>query len=54
MKKIVDQFTQILTYGAILAPKMSEFWTFSPKMTLFDQIDTINEIFDQNYVHKPD
>ena len=23
-------------------------------MTYFDQIDPINEIFDQNYIHKPD
>ena len=23
-------------------------------MTYFDQIDPINDIFDQNYVHKPD
>ena len=50
MKKLFDHFPQILTYGVILAPKMSEFWTFSPKMTYFDQIDPINDIFDQIYV----
>ena len=27
---------------------------FSPKMTYFDQIDPINDIFDQFYVHKPE
>ena len=30
------------------------FWPFSPKMTYFDQIDTINDTFDQIYIHKPD
>ena len=54
VKKLFDQFSKILTYGVILAPKISEFWIFSPKMTYFDQIDPINDIFDQIYVHKPD
>ena len=54
MKKLFDKFPQILTYGVILAPKMSEFWTFLQKMTYIDQIDHIDDIFDQNYVHKPD
>ena len=45
VKKLFDKFPQILTYGVILAPKMSEFWTFSPKMTYFDQIVPINMIF---------
>ena len=35
-------------------PKMTKFWPFSTKMTYFDQIDPINAIFDQIYVHKPD
>ena len=35
-------------------PKMTQFWPFSPKMTYLDQIDTINNIFDQIDVHKPD
>ena len=35
-------------------PKLREFGAFSPKMTYFDQIDPINDIFDQIYVHKPD
>ena len=54
VKKLFDHFPQILTHGVILAPKMSEFWSFSPKMTYFDQIDPINVIFGKNYVHKPD
>ena len=33
---------------------MSEFGTFSLKMTYFDQIDPINDYFDQIYVYKPD
>ena len=37
-----------------LPPKMMEFGIFSPKMTYFDQIDLINDYFDQFYVHKPD
>ena len=37
-----------------LPPKMRGFVTFSPKMTYFDQIDTINDYFDQIYVHKRD
>ena len=52
MKKLFAHFPQILTYGFILAPKMSEFWTVSQKMTYFDKIDPINDIFDQIYVHK--
>ena len=30
------------------------FWPFAPKMTYFDQIDSINDTIDQIYVHKPD
>ena len=52
--KCFDHFHQILTYDVILAPKMTQFWPFSPKITYFDQIDPINDIFDQIYVHKPD
>ena len=33
---------------------MAHFEPFSPKMTYFDQIDPINDIFDQIFVHKPD
>ena len=33
---------------------MSDFGTFSPKMTYFDHIDLINDYFDQIYVQKPD
>ena len=32
--------------------KMTQFGTFSQKMTYFDQIDPINDIFDHMYVHK--
>ena len=52
--KIFAHFPQILTYDAILTPKISLFWPFSPKITYFDQIDPINDIFDQSYVNKPD
>ena len=31
-----------------------DFGPFSPKMTYFDQMDPINDTFDQIYVHKPD
>ena len=48
------QFPKILTCDVILAPKMAQFWPFSPKISYFDQIDTIIEIFDHIYVHKPD
>ena len=41
-------------YDVILVPKMTQIWPFSPKMTYFDQIDPINDIFDQIYVHKPE
>ena len=54
VKKLFDHFPQILTYGGILAPKMSEFWTFSPKMTYFDQIYGNNDIFYQISFHKSD
>ena len=40
--------------GAILNPKWPNFDPFLPKMTYFDQIDNINDTFDQIYVHKPD
>ena len=39
---------------SFLPPKMSEFGTFSRKMTYFDQIDSINDYFDQIYVQKPE
>ena len=29
-------------------------FVFRQKMTYFDQIDPINDIFDQSYVNKPD
>ena len=37
---------------SFLHPKMREFGTFSSKMTYFDQIDPINDIFHQVYVQK--
>ena len=37
----------------ILAPKMTKFLPFSPKMTYFDQIDPINDMFEQRYINKP-
>ena len=36
--KNFHHFPQILNYEFILAPKMSNFWPFSPKMTYFDRI----------------
>ena len=45
---------KILTYDVILAPKMTPFWQFSPKMTYFDKIYAINDIFDHISVHKSD
>ena len=50
-------FIQILDYDVILVPKYSKitrFWPFSPKMTYFDQIEPINDIFYHIYVHKSD
>ena len=53
-EKLFDQFPKILTYDVILAPKMTQFWTFSRKMTYFDLIDASKDIIDQIYVDKPD
>ena len=53
-KTFFDHFPQILTRDVILAPKMTQLLPFSPKMTYFDQIYAINDIFDQISVHKPD
>ena len=50
-EKIFDHFPKFLTYDVIFPPKWPPFW---PKMSYFDQIDPINGIFDQTYVHKPD
>ena len=36
-KKLFDYFPLILTYDVILAPKMTQFCPFSPKMTYTDQ-----------------
>ena len=47
-KKFFDQFSKILTYDVIFTQKMRPFGKFSPKMTYFDQIDTINDYFDQS------
>ena len=52
--KFFDQFHQIFTYDVILAPKMTQFGPFSPKMTYFHQNDPINDIFDKIFIHKPD
>ena len=54
VQELFHHFPQISTYDVILAPKMPQFLPFSPKMTYFDQIDPINDIFDQIYVHKPE
>ena len=54
MKIFFAHFSQILTCDVILTPKMSLFWPFSHKMTYFDQIDPINDIFDQSYANKLD
>ena len=35
-------------------PKNDPILPCSPKMTYFDQIDPINDIFDQVYIHKSD
>ena len=47
-------FTQIWTNKVIFAPKWTQFWRFSLKMIYFDNIDPINDILDQIYVHRPD
>ena len=54
VKIFFAHFPKILTYDVMLTPKMSLFWPFSPKMTYFDQIDSINDVFVQSYVNKPD
>ena len=51
--QIIDHFPTILTYDVIFTPTIWEFGTFSPKMTYFDEIDPINDTFEQIYVHKP-
>ena len=33
--------------------KMIQFLPFSPKLKYFDQINSINNTFDQSYVNKP-
>ncbi len=38
----------------IFSQNLDHFWPFSPIMTYFDQIDPINDTFDQSYVNKPD
>ena len=38
----------------MFAHKMTQFWAFSPKMTYFDQIDSINDSIDKFYDNKPD
>ncbi len=42
------------SYLVIFGAKMTQYWQFSSKITYFDQIDPINDIFDQSYVNKPD
>ena len=42
-QKLFHHFPQILTYGVILAPKMTIF----TKNYFFDQIKAVNDIFDQ-------
>ena len=54
-QKCFDHFPQISTYDVILPPpKMTQYWPFSQKITYFDQIYPINDIFDQSYVNKLD
>ena len=52
-KIYLTNFPKFCHTTSFLHPKMIEFGTFSSKMAYFDQIDTINDIFDQIYVHKP-
>ena len=53
-KKSFPLFHQIFDLWRHFGPKNELFWPFSTKMTYFDQIDPINDIFDQSYVNKPD
>ena len=53
MEKLFEHCPQILTYHVILAPKMTQFCPFSPKMTYFGQIYAINDNFDHISIHKP-
>ena len=50
--KIIWQFLQILTYDVIFVPKMTQCAQFSQKMTYFDQIYAINDIFFTTFVSK--
>ena len=54
VKIVLTTFPKFSNMTSFLPPKMSEFGTCSHKMTYFDQIDSINDYFDQIYVHKPD
>ena len=51
-KTIFSPHHKILTYDNMLAPKTSQFWAFSPRMTYFEK-DPVNQSFDQSYVNKP-
>ena len=51
-RKLFQHFPQISTYDVILAPKMTQFLPFSPKMTYFEQINHNNDTFDQSYENK--
>ena len=53
-RKLFHHFPQISTYDVILGHKITQFLLFSPKMTYFNQIDPINDIFYHIFVHKPD
>ena len=53
-EKFFYHFSKILTYDVNLAPKIEAIWRIFTKMTYFDKIYPINDIFDQIYVHKPD
>ena len=53
VKKLFVKLSQNVDIWGHFGPKMTEFWTFSQKMTDFDQIDPINDIFDPISVHKP-
>ena len=56
-KKFFDHFSQILAYEVILAPEICQnepILTIFTKMTYFEQIEHINDIFYPISVHKPD
>ena len=53
-KNYLTIFPKLSPYDVIFAPKISQYWPFSPKMAYFDQIYAINDIFHKISVHKID